>query len=770
MIKRSLLLAALILCAALPLRAIQVQGTIAANAGAPRGGPGVAFKLTPQQITAQFTTAQQGFDLKVSQLLSLPAGARTFENTVKALETASAEYSEATQNLVFLAYVSPDKDVQEAAQKVEVEAGKYSIGLWARPELYEAVKAYADRKEQLEPKEARLLEAMMRGFKSSGHGLSADDKAKLQKMQERMSELGSIFENNINQDNGFIDMTAEQVQGLPQDVLDSLEKVDGKFRVTLKYPDYAPFMKYSKDSDARKALQLAYNNRAVENLPLLSEALKLRDDSAKLLGYESYPHMALDGRMAETPQKVWDFLNKLWPILRVQGEKELAALLSEKKKDDPEASRVESHESSYYGNKLRKALYDLDNEEVKKYFPVDKVVAGTMKVYERVLGVKFTEVKDAETWHSDVRLFRTNDAATGEEIGYFYLDLFPREGKYSHAAAFTIVQGRELELGGYKKPVSAMVANFPKAAPGQPATMPHADVETFFHEFGHIMHQTLTKARYGTFAGSSTAQDFVEAPSQMLENFAWERDVLDEISGHVETGAKIPEELYQKMLKAKSFNNGLSYLTQLAYAMIDMTYHTAVPVETTRIFNQLMELVGLMPVQPGSRSEAAFGHLMGGYGAGYYGYLWSEVFADDIYSRFSKEGIFNPAVGMAWRREVLEKGSERPEMESLVAFLGRQPSEKAFMDRMKGEETLNDRYWALSRLAEERRDQFVALKLEGVWVRRVDGKLLVGVVAWPEEFMDEPGTTEEQIFERVKKVMPEIGGEKMMMAWLGVGA
>ena len=236
--------------------------------------------------------------------------------------------------------------------------------------------------------------------------------------------------------------------------------------------------------------------------------------------------------MAQTPQRVWDFLNRLWPILRGQGEKELSELLAVKRQEQPQAERLEAWDFNYYAEKLRRQRYDLDSEEVKKYFPVDGVVAGTMRVYERVLGVKFAEVPDPEAWHRDVRLFRVEDAGGGGLLGHFYLDLFPREGKYSHAAAFPLLQGRELFDGDYRKPAAAMVANLAVAAPGQPALLPLRDVETFFHEFGHNMHQLLTKARYTSFSGTNVALDFVEAPSQMLENFGGKREVLDEISGH----------------------------------------------------------------------------------------------------------------------------------------------------------------------------------------------------------------------------------------------
>ncbi len=668
----------------LPVRSGDVVAPAVIPAQAPIGGPGINWKLGPNEIATNFASAQNQLETNLKSILSVPADQRTFANTIQAFETANAAFGEQAQSLVFLAYVSPDKAVQAAAQKVESEAGTYGVGLWARPELYQAMKEYADKKETLNVEDSRLLDGMMRGFKSSGHGLSPADKAKLQTMQERLSVLATEFEGNINTDNGFMDMKLEDLKGLPDDFIKRLEQTpDGKYRVTLKYPDYVPFMKYAENGELRRELQLKYNNRAVEkNDPLLSEALTLRDQTAKLLGYKSYPDMALEGRMAETPQKVWDFLNGLWPILRTQDQ-DLKDLLAIKRQTDPKAERVESWELSYYSDKLRKSRYALDSEEVKKYFPVDTVVAGTMRVYQRILGVKFTEVPSPEVWHQDVRLFRVNDGTDGHEIGYFYLDMHPRDGKYSHAAAFTIIQGRQLEDGKYNKPVSAMVANFPKGAPGQPALLPHSDVETFFHEFGHLMHQTLTTARYASQSGSSVAQDFVEAPSQMLENFVWQREVLDEISGYyLDTSKKLPDELFQKMLKARNFGNGIHYLGQLAYAMIDMLFHSAVPADTSRLFNQMMEIIGMVPVQPGSHSEASFGHLMGGYGAGYYSYLWSEVFADDIFTRFEKEGLFNPAVGMAWRKEVLEKGSSRPEMESLKAFLGREPSSAAFFRKL----------------------------------------------------------------------------------------
>src|SRR3989338_377883 len=312
---------------------------------------------------------------------------------------------------------------------------------------------------------------------------------------------------------------------------------------------------------------------------------------------------------------------------------------------------------------------------------MDTVVDGTMKVYQHVLGVKFNEISSPKTWHESVRLFQVNDAATNRRIGFFYLDLYSREGKYTHAAVAPLITGRDSEKGAYNEPVAAMMANFPKATADSPSLLPHDEVQTFFHEFGHIVFGLLTKARYSS--NTSVPRDFVEAPSQMLENFVWEREVLDQISGHwKDPSKKIPENLYQKMLKARGFNKGLHYLGQASYAMGDMLLHMAVPVNTTILFNQIMEIVGLIPVQPGAHPEAGFGHIMGGYQSGYYGYLWSEVFADDIFTRFKKEGVLNPAVGMDYRKEIIEPGGARPAEESLRKFLGREPNSKAFKDKL----------------------------------------------------------------------------------------
>ena len=314
---------------------------------------------------------------------------------------------------------------------------------------------------------------------------------------------------------------------------------------------------------------------------------------------------------------------------------------------------------------------------------MELVTEGMLAVYQKLLGLTFREIPKAATWHPDVKLYEVSDAASGESIAHFYMDLFPREGKYKHAAAFTLIQGRRLPDGTYQKPVSAMVANFNKPTKDKPSLIKHGEheeVETYFHEFGHIMHQTLTKAKYGRFSGSNTARDFVEAPSQMLENWVWDPAVLDSLSGHYkDRNKKLPKELLEKMIAAKNMNVGLKSLRQMLFASVDQSYHTQGDIEdTTAVYRALQNKIARIPMSPGVHPEASFGHLMG-YDSGYYGYMWSLVFAEDMFSRFKQEGVLNPAIGRRYRELILESGSARDEAQLLREFLGREPNEDAFL-------------------------------------------------------------------------------------------
>lgn len=681
----SLALAALLAVSSVSAQVITPRGVT----GVPSGpaGPALNFTQTPQSMTAAYGQATATLQSALAAIAAVPETEATFANTIKAYETATAAWGRALYPIAFLSAVSPDKALRDAAVAIEQEASKVGIAISHREDLYKRFEAAVAKNETLDAADARLREATIKGFRENGFGLPAEQRERMKQAQERLAKLQSDFERNIAEHQDWLEVDREGLAGLSEDFVSGLEKTpEGKYKVTLDYPTYVPFMERAKNGEHRRALEAKFNNRAAEkNLPVLQEALSLRRELAQLLGYASYPAMMLKDRMAKSPEKVEAFLSRIKDAVLGRAKTDLDELLAAKRRDDPTATSINRWETAYYSRILKEERYSLDDEAVRPYFPVDRVVEGVMKVYQRTLGLTFRELKDGPKWHEDARLFEISDAATGRKIGHFYLDLFPRDGKYTHAAAFTIVQGRALEVDGYEEPVSAMVSNFPKPVAGKPALLGHDDVETFFHEFGHLMHQTLTKARYAAFSGTSVALDFVEAPSQMLENFAWEKSVLDEVSGHWQTGEKLPQEMFDKMLAAKRFMTGLHYARQVAFAAGDMVLHTLVPEKASEVFNDMMTKLSGIPTTPGTNFVASFGHLMGGYGAGYYSYLWSEVFADDIYTRFAADGVTSAKVGGEYRRSVLERGSEREEAESLREFLGREPNEEAFMKRLRGE-------------------------------------------------------------------------------------
>ena len=646
-------------------------------------GPDLSFFLTPQEMLAQYQEAEDRYQIEIKKVLSVPQDQINFENTAKALEAAAANYSDKIQPLTFLSQVSPNPQIREAAERIEEKAQNFGNNI-DHEALYKILRQCANKRENLDEKDSELLKSSLQSFQSGGIGLKPEARERLKVIDERLGQIAMEFQKNINENDDFIAANREELNGLPDDYINGLQKNEsGKYLVTLKYPDYVPFMQQAENASLRKKIEFKFNNRASpKNIPLLQEALKLKDESAKIQGYPSYPDMALEDRMAEKPENVWQFLNGLLPLLRSKGDKELEELLKIKQKDFPEAQKVHSWEKSYYLDKWHKSQNKTDEGLIKEYFPVNQVVEGTLKTYQKILGVQFSEIQNPDVWHKDVRAFEIRDAKTNQRIGHFYLDLYPRPGKFGHAAVFPLVNGRETK-NAYQEPSAAMVANLSPPRADRPALLNFDEVETFFHEFGHLMHHTLTKARYASFSGMNVALDFVEAPSQMMENFIWEPEVLNEISGHYQDSQrKLPKEILNEMKQSKKLGESLAYLRQLALALADMTLHATIPNDANTLFNQIMGWISLFPPQENTHFAASFGHLLGGYGAGYYAYLWSEVFADDLFSRFKKEGILNPQVGMEYRKKILEQGSERPEMESMKDFLGREPNNEAFLNKI----------------------------------------------------------------------------------------
>jgi Zn-dependent oligopeptidase len=645
------------------------------------------FDPAPAELLKDCADAKKRAEVALQQIATLPEATRTFDNTPWALDRALFDLSDMTAADTFLEQVSTSAAVRDAGNQCEVLLSQFNVDVFSREDLYKALKEYAAKKEPLKGEDARLLDKTLLDYRRSGLDLPAKTRGEISDLRKRIAKLESDFGKNINESKDYALFTREQLDGVPESFIAKLETEGGKYKVGVDYPSYYPFMENARDPLARRALEAKFNDRAAAlNMPIFKEALELRLQAAKLLGYRTHADYATEENMAKNPKTINAFLERLRGELKPLGREELEVLLAFKRAMEGRKSDGVFHawDWRFYDNLLKKTKFEVDQEKVREYFPADLVVEQMLGVYQTLLGVRFREIPNGLSWHRDVKLYEITDAAGGAPIGYFYMDLFPREGKYSHAAAFQLISGRLLPDGTYQKPVSSIVANFDKPSGDRPSLLDHNEVETIFHEFGHIMHQTLTKAKYGRFSGSNVARDFVEAPSQMLENFVWDPAVLASLSGHYKDHSKkLPKDLLDKMLAARNADVGLVNLRQLLFGTVDMAYHGAhPPSDTTSLYGRYSRDVSLIPMSDGTHPEASFGHLMGGYDAGYYGYLWSEVYAQDMFSVFKADGVVSPNVGRRYRTEILEKGSTRDEMDSLKAFLGREPSEEPFLEKI----------------------------------------------------------------------------------------
>jgi len=610
---------------------------------------------------------------------------RTFENTMRPLDRVADILSHAFADYAFMGYVHPDKDVRSAGKDSEEKLEKFGVEVVFRDDLNQAVQEYAptDEAASLEQERERFLEFTLRDLRRAGHELDGETRAEVKAKTERLVELGVRFQQNIDEWEDWILVTRDDLEGLPESFIESLETDEetGKLKVTIEYPHLIPFQENAKRRDLREELRFKFNTIAIEeNRKILEEAIRLRQEIAEAFGRESWAHHRLEERMAKTPERVASFYEELESPLTEKGREEVAAVAVLLQQDTGDGT-VQVWDWAYYDTQQRRNDYGVDNFEVAKYFPLGQVLDGMFDLTSEMFGVSFVEIDDFDTWHPDVQLFSMRDSATGEELGRFYLDLFPREGKFGHAAEFPLIPGRRLEDGSYQTPVCAMVANFTKPTLTTPSLLQHSEVETLFHEFGHVLHQNLGRTELARFSGTNTERDFVEAPSQIMQHWIWRADVLRRFARHHETGEPIPEMLVEQLVAARMLNKAMWQLRQMQYGWWDQQIHGGPDTDLDEIYAKGVEL-SLLPMHTGTFPLASFGHVMGGYDAGYYGYMWAEAFGDDMFSRFEEEGVTNPAVGIAYRREVLERGGSLDGDELLRRFLGREPDNKAFLKKL----------------------------------------------------------------------------------------
>ncbi|MDI4633889.1 M3 family metallopeptidase [Pelomonas sp. V22] len=617
-----------------------------------------------------------------------------FDTLARVLSVATERLSTSWGAVSHLNAVANTPELREAYNGMLPAVTEFYTELGADEKLYAKYKAINAQAASLSAPRQQALKLWIRDFVLSGAELQGADRERFAAIQERSAELGQKFSEHVLDatDAYAYYATADELKGVPADVVSAARaaaEAEGKqgHKITLHFPSYMPVMQYADDRALRERIYRAYSTRASElganpaldNGPLMQEMLMLRQEEAQLLGYPNFAAVSLVPKMAESPAQVLDFLRDLARRARPYAEKDLAELREFAAKElglaDPQV-----WDNAYVSEKLKEARYAFSDQEVRQYLTVPKVLAGLFDIIERLFDVKIVEA-EAEVWHESVKFFRLEGG--GALVGQFYLDLYARTGKRPGAWMDEVRSRWARPDGSQQTPVAQLVCNFSSPVDGKPALLTHDDVTTLFHEFGHGLHHLLTQVdELGVSGISGVEWDAVELPSQFMENFCWEWEVLQQLSSHVDTGEPLPRALFDKMTAAKNFQSGLQTLRQIEFSLFDMRLHAEPGSEAAvqSLLNEVRAEVSVIVPPEFNRFQHSFSHIFaGGYSAGYYSYKWAEVLSADAWSAFEDEGVFNPATGKRYLQSILEMGGSREALENFKAFRGREPSIDALL-------------------------------------------------------------------------------------------
>ncbi len=642
-----------------------------------------------QEVPASIRDAVKVADEAVAKIVAVPDAQRNWDNTLGAFDDAMAKLERATSIPMFMAHVSTDATVRANARAGEEFLGNWYVEVGQREDLYRAVKAFAALNPTLNPEQKRMLDFTLRDYRRAGMELPKDKRDRVAEIQKELNKLGIEFDGNIANDETTVPLSLAELKGVSQDLIDTLQKAGrDSYLVTMDGPTFSPIIDSAESEATREKIWVAYKRRGGEkNNEILKQLIKLRAELAQLLGYKTFADYVLEPRMAKNAETVAKFYSELRPIVRKKAEQDLAEF-NKAKRDHVRNSKAElwPWDYSFYKSRLQQKKYAVDNEKVAEYFPMEKVVEGLFSTTQSLYGLTYKDVTanaaslGVEIWHPDVKMYEVTDKSDNRLIGHFLLDLYPRQGKYTHAACWGLHGRKKWVDGTVSTPLAALVCNFTKPTADKPSLLRHDEVETFFHEFGHVLHNLLTTADTNRFAGAATARDFVEAPSQMFENWIWNAEVLNTFAAHYKTGEKLPKKTLDGMLAARNLGSGLETERQFYYGMVDQDYHTSLSgnVDPTKVSEDLFPQVELYKRIPGVYYQASFGHLVG-YEAAYYGYQWSLVYAQDMFQKFEELGILSPQAGAYYREKVLARGGTMDEFDMLRDYLGREPKLDAFL-------------------------------------------------------------------------------------------
>ena len=622
----------------------------------------------------------------------------TFENTIEAMEYAGGTLNNVAGIFYAVMEAHTNETMQEIAEQISPMLTEYSMYVSLNPELFARVKAVYEKRNELglDKDQMKLLEDNYKGFVRGGANLSDEDKKLYSQWSEELSLTTLQFSKNVlAATNAYVlNITDEaDLAGLPEFVRTmaaetAAEKGLEGWAFTLDAPSYSPFLKYSENRELRRQIWTAYNTRAIggefDNTEIVKKIVDLRIKIANILGYETYADYALEERMAKSKANVTEFImNLLEPSLEY-AKKDVADVFAYAKKNGFEGKRLESWDFSYWSERYQEAEYSLSAEELKPYFQLESCIDAVFGLASRLSGISFTELNNVPVYHEDVKVYEVKDV-DGSHLALFYADFFPRASKRG-GAWMTSFRDQKVQDGVEYRPFITIVCNFTKPTADAPALITHDELTTFLHEFGHALHGIFADGRYPSLTGTSVSRDFVELPSQIMENWAFEPEYLNSFAKHYQTGEPIPAELIEKIVAAKNYLAGYAQVRQLHYGLLDMSWHTLteLPSESTVDFEtKALAPYAVLPAVEGAAFSGSFSHIFsGGYSAGYYSYKWAEVLEADAFSLFKEKGIFNTEVAASFRENILSKGGSEDEAVIYRNFRGHDPQPEALMKKL----------------------------------------------------------------------------------------
>ena len=601
-------------------------------------------------------------------------GARTIENTLAPFDEISRQLDMAGSQSGLVEETNPDSLTRATAESMSQEISSFVTDLSLNRKVYDALAAIDTTKADAETR--YYLAKTLRDFRLSGVDKDQATRDKIKKLNEELVLIGQEFGRNIREDKSTVMCVPADLDGLPQDFIDRHKPgADGKITLTVEYPDYIPVSTYAKSDDLRHRMYMAYQNRAYpKNIDVLDRMRQKRFELAQALGFTNFADCVMADKMTGSAATARAFIDRVVAASGSRQQREYAQLVARKQKDVPGATAVNFWESGYYSEQVRKSDYAFDSQELRAYLPYDQVKQGVLDISAKLFSVEFRRVKDAPVWDPSVECYELYDG--GKLAGRFYLDMHPRDNKYNHAAQFDIRTGIE----GRQIPEAALVCNLPGGEPGDPGLCEYNDVDTFFHEFGHLLHNMFAgHHKWVGTGGIRTEHDFVEAPSQMLEEWMRSPEVLAVFAKDPKTGKVIPADLVKRMNRANDFGKGLAVRRQMVYAGLSLGCYDRDPagVSTDQMFSDLVKKYQPFPFVDGTHFQCSFGHL-DGYSAVYYTYMWSSVIAKDMFSKFDKNDLLAPGAAKAYREAVLAAGGAKPAAQMVHDFLGRDFNEQAW--------------------------------------------------------------------------------------------